>query len=71
VVPGDTPGFQRRERETLIAALSACNGVYLQHLRLRAIRPCAQIAGANFSNAGAVRQHGKTIEELVRMNEMV
>jgi hypothetical protein len=25
----------------LIAALCACNGLYLRHLRLRAIRPCA------------------------------
>jgi hypothetical protein len=33
--------------------------------------PAPKFAGANFSNAGAVRQHGKTIEELVRMNEMV
>ena len=37
--------WQPAVRQVLIAALCACNGVYLRHLRLRAIWPCATFAG--------------------------
>jgi len=54
------PGGARRGRETFIAVLCVCSGVYLRYWRLRAIRPCASIRWRELLKCPeAARRHGR------------